>query len=178
MATASPVPISINEYLHTRYEPDRDYVDGLVEARNVGAPDHARFQSALAGFINRRREWGVRAEIEVRMQTSASHVRVADVAVLSADQQDERDQQVLEKPPVAVVEILSPEDRVPRHTERVEDYRRMGIKSIWIIDPAARKGFDCSSGEWTETEHFAVPESPIRIDLPEFFAEAGQNAAR
>lgn len=166
MAAATPLPISMSEYLRTSYEPDCDYVDGLVEARNVGAPDHSKMQNALVAYCNSR-NWGVRAEPEVRIQTSASHVRVADVAVMSEDSSGDK---VLESPPVAVIEVLSPDDRIPRHTERIEDYRRMGIKSIWVVDPAARKGFDCSSGSWVETEHFAAPDSPVHIDLPAFFA--------
>lgn len=163
----------MSEYLHHKYEPDCDYVDGIVETRNVGAADHSKIQNALVAYCNSR-NWGVRAESEVRIQTSASHVRVADVAVIAEDAaQDE----VVDSPPVAVIEVLSPEGRIPRHTERIEDYRRMGIKSIWVVDPAARKGFDCSSGSWVETEHFAAPESPVHIDLPEFFAAVGAGRA-
>lgn len=162
----------MNEYLRSSYEPDRDYVDGIVEARNVGAPDHLKVQQALVTYINSQ-TWGVRAKPEVRIQTSASHVRVADVAVLSEEPKD-----VVEDPPVAVIEILSPEDRIPRHTERVEDYRRMGIKSIWIVDQAARKGFDCGSGAWVETEKFAAPDSPVHIDLRAFFAAMDKDGAR
>jgi len=39
MAAASAVPVpyvSVEEYLHTVYEPDMDYVDGVLEDRNVG----------------------------------------------------------------------------------------------------------------------------------------------
>lgn len=173
MATASPLPISMNEYLHTSYQPDCDYVDGIVEARNVGAPEHSRTQHELVAYCNSR-NWGVRAVPEVRIQTSASHVRVADVALISGD--GSRDE-VVETPPVAVIEVLSPED-MPHQSERIEDYRRMGIKCIWVIDPSARKGFDCSSDSWVETEHFAAPESPVRIDLPAFFAAVDSGRAR
>lgn len=163
----------MSEYLHAKYQPDCDYVDGIVESRSVGAADHSRVQNALVAYCNSR-SWGVHAEAEVRIQTSASHVRVADVAVIAEDAG--RDE-VIDSPPVAVIEVLSPEDRIPRHTERIEDYRRMGIKSIWVVDPGARKGFDCSSGSWVETEHFAAPESPVHIDLPEFFAAIGAGRA-
>lgn len=163
----------MSEYLHSSYQPDCDYVDGIVEARNVGAADHSKIQNALIAYCNSR-NWGVHAEPEVRIQTSASHVRVADVAVIAED--TARDE-AIDSPPVAVIEVLSPEDRNPRHTERIEDYRRMGIKSIWVVDPAARKGFDCSSGSWVETEHFAAPEGPVHIDLPAFFAAVGAGRA-
>jgi Uma2 family endonuclease len=171
-----PPPIALSEYLHTRFEPDCDYVDGILEKRSVGGPDHAAAQRALLAWISQRaREWGVRAEPEVRVQTSASHVRVADVALI-ADEEAGGD--VIEKPPVAVIEILSPEDNVSRATERLDDYLRMGVKSIWVIDPAARKGFDASGEQWVETERFTAPESPIAVDPAAIFAEMDQGRAR
>ncbi len=48
MATTAVVPfVTVDEYLHTSYEPDMDYVDGHIEDRNVGEFDHARIQRAL-----------------------------------------------------------------------------------------------------------------------------------
>lgn len=174
MATSIPLPISISEYLHTSYQPDRDYVDGIVEARNVGGREHEAAQRALVRWIGRRAgEWGIRALPGVRVQTSASHVRVADLALIS---DSEGDGDAVETPPVAVIEILCSEDDAQRYTERLDDYRRMGVKSVWVVDPAARKGFDASAeGEWVETEHFTAPESPIAIDLAAIFAEMGKD---
>jgi hypothetical protein len=47
MAAATQLPISVSEYLHTSYRPDCDYVDGVVEERNLGELDHAALQGAL-----------------------------------------------------------------------------------------------------------------------------------
>lgn len=168
MSTAIPTPISISEYLHTSFQPDCDYVDGLVRQRNPGGRDHAQTQRGLVTYIGgRRQDWSVEAIPEVRIQTSASHVRVADVAVVSTDETQE---QVIQNPPVAVIEILAPEDETAIYSQRLEDYRRMGIRNIWVVDPAVRKGFDCATEEWTETQSFAAPDTPIRIDLATLFA--------
>lgn len=168
MSSATPLPISMSEYLRSSYEPDCDYVDGIVAQRNAGSPEQVSVERALMQQIEQRSEqWGIRAVCDRRIQTSASHVRVADIALLMPEDAEEK---VVDSPPVAVIEILSREDGVPRHTERLEDFRRMGVKSLWAVDPAVRKGFDTSSGEWQETGTFAVPESPIRIDLAEAFA--------
>jgi Uma2 family endonuclease len=37
--------------------------------------------------------------------------------------------------PVAVFEVLSREDTIPRMKRKLEDYRAMGIAQIWVIDP-------------------------------------------
>lgn len=175
MAASIPLPISISEYLHTSYQPDRDYVDGIVEARNVDGLEHEVARKALIRWIGRRAEqWGIRLLPEARVQTSASHVRVADLALVS---DSEEDGDAVETPPVAVIEILCSEDDVERYTERLDDYRRMGVKSVWVVDPAVRKGFDASApeGGWVETERFTAPESPIAIDLPAIFAEMDED---
>lgn len=176
MSTASPLPISVSEYLHTSYRPDCDYVDGTIEERNLGELDHAELQGAFLDYLKQhRREWGIRAVPEIRMRTSATRVRIADVAVISVDAPRE---QVIQTAPVAVIEILSPEDRIPRYAQRLEDYRRMGVKSIWVVDPATRKGFDCSNGEWIETARFVVPGCAIEIDLAAVFASIDEDWAR
>lgn len=176
MATATPLPISVREYLHTSYQPDCDFVDGHIEERNLGELDHAELQSALLVYLERyKRDWGIRAVTEIRIRTSATRVRIADVAVLSVSAPRE---QVIQTPPVAVIEILSPEDRPPRYGERINDYRRMGIKGVWVIDPATRKGFDCTAGDWVEVSLFAVPGSAISIDLAALFAAIDEDHAR
>ena len=36
MSAATPLPLSIEDYLHTSYSPDCDYVDGELQERNLG----------------------------------------------------------------------------------------------------------------------------------------------
>jgi hypothetical protein len=57
--------VSIDEYLHTIYEPDCDYVDGELEDRNVGEKDHSKMQAAfLVYFHQRRKQWGIYVAIQ------------------------------------------------------------------------------------------------------------------
>ena len=44
-------------------------------------------------------------------------------------------EQIITHPPLAVFEVLSPEDRLQRMKRKLEDYRAMGIPEIWVIDP-------------------------------------------
>ena len=43
---ATTAQISLETYLTTSYEPDADYVDGVLEDRNVGEYDHNMVQRA------------------------------------------------------------------------------------------------------------------------------------
>lgn len=160
--------ITLETYLKTSYHPDCDFVDGEIEGRNLGEFDHAQLQMAIAAwFYARRREWNVHVLPEQRVRVSATRVRIPDVCLVSRDLSTE---QVITKPPVAIVEILSPEDRVRRYNDRLEDYHAMGVRNIWVIDPATQKGFDWVSG-WHERERFEAVGTAIYLDLPELFAE-------
>ena len=168
MATAIK-PTTVDEYLHTSYEPDCDYVDGEIQERNLGELAHGQLQLLLGQwFLNHAKEWNITVSSELRIRVAPTKVRIADVALLSRDQPIE---QVPTHPPLAVIEILSPEDRVSRYEQRIDDYRNMGIRHIWIIDPQTRRGYDCSSGSWIEAKSFAIENSPIRVDLATIFAE-------
>lgn len=174
MATATPLPISVSEYLHTSYRPDCDYVDGVIEERNVGEIPHAELQRWFIRWLAAYElDWKVIVYPEVRVQISGNRFRVADICILSRQARDSR---IVQTPPVAVIEILSPEDRVPRYAERLEDYRRMGVANVWVVDPATRKGFNCSNGEWVETGVFDA--GPIHIDLAAIFAAIDEDRAR
>ena len=63
--------VSIDEYLTTIYRPDCDYVDGMIEERNLGENDHANLQTILAIYLGeRRKEWGIYVVVEQRVQVS------------------------------------------------------------------------------------------------------------
>ena len=50
--------VSVEEYLHSAYEPDRELVDGRLEERNVGEFDHGYLQILLGTlFPNNRQAW-------------------------------------------------------------------------------------------------------------------------
>ena len=165
---ALPSLIPVEEYLRTTSDPDCEYVDGVIEERNLGELDHAAVQRALLKwFIEHERDLRLIAYPELRIQASPTRFRVADVCVLSASAPRE---QVIQTPPVAIIEILSPEDRVSRYLTRLEDYRRMGVRNVWVVDPAERKGFDFSSGSWIETASFADAATGLRLDLAALFA--------
>jgi Uma2 family endonuclease len=44
-------------------------------------------------------------------------------------------EQIITHPPLAVFEVLSPEDSLQRLKPQAGDYRTMGIAEIWVIDP-------------------------------------------
>jgi len=165
---ASTTLVSVSEYLRSSYRPDCDFVDGKLEERNVGEHDHAALQAALIlWFGQHQEEWNIEVLPEQRIQISPTRFRVPDICLVSLDQPVE---QILTKPPLACIEILSPEDTLRRMQDRIDDYRKFGVSSIWILDPATQRGYDCQSSGWLEATEFAVSNTPIRLVLSQIFA--------
>jgi hypothetical protein len=60
MATTTQ-PVTIDEYLHTAYHPDCDYIDGELQERNLGELDHGEVQGALVEWFRKHgKEWNIR----------------------------------------------------------------------------------------------------------------------
>jgi Uma2 family endonuclease len=164
MATALHIPL--NEYLGISYRPDREYVDGEIRERNVGKWEHARLQWLLAlWFGSHEKQWGITGSTEQRVRVSESRVRIPDLVVLTAGAQPD----VLTEPPLLVIEILSPEDSYSDTQDRAQDYRAMGVETVWIIDPKTRSGRMCSGTEWVEASRLEVKGTPLYVNLPEIF---------
>ena len=79
----------------------------------------------------------------IESHVAETRYRVPDVVVFSRDNPIE---QILTTAPIAVFEILSPEDRMPRMLEKLRDYARMEIQTIRVIDPATKVVYAFTEG--------------------------------
>jgi Uma2 family endonuclease len=161
--------LTVKEYLASSFEVDCDYVDGRIEERNLGEFDHARIQSLFDRWFGDHEEgWDVVAVVEQRVQVSATRFRVPDLCVMRREAPVE---QIVHTAPLICIEILSPEDTLSRFGVKVDDYLRMGVEHVWVIDPASRTGWECTDGAWTRPVdgRFSVPGTEIFVSLPEMF---------
>jgi len=164
MATGALV--SVEEYLSTSYDPDCDYVDGVVEERNLGEFDHARLQGAVfAWFYNRRKQLEITVVPEQRMQVGPTRYRVPDVCVTLGHPGE----QVFTKPPFICIEILSPEDRLSCMQQRVTDYLTMGVPYVWVLDPQTRIAWRWTSEGMHQVAELRTENPTIIVPLPELF---------
>jgi Uma2 family endonuclease len=160
MATTAFVPI--DEYLRSDYEPDAEYVDGEIEERPMGQFDHASWQQAIQlWFSARKREWNIRVLAEYRVKVAPARYRVPDVTVFDRARPIE---QILTYPPIAVFEVLSPEDRMPRMLKKLKDYQTMGVQTIVVINPETDTIYRYRDGVLTPEEEPACPGSACLLD--------------
>jgi Uma2 family endonuclease len=167
MGTATS--ISVEEYLHTSYEPDCEYIDGQLIERNVGEIDHGGLQVILCWWLKSRAEQlGIYAFSDARVQVSPTRFRVPDVVVATRRPRG----RIFREPPFLCIEILSPEDRVSRTEEKIGDYLRFGVAHVWLIDPRTKRAWAYTHEGRQEAVSILTTSEP-RIELPiaELFAE-------
>lgn len=154
MAATTLIPLEV--YMRTSYRPDVDYVDGVIEERNLGQNDHSAWQDAISAWFRlQAKAGGVRVRPELRIKVSGSRVRIPDVALLDRTREQEP---VPTHPPIAVFEVVSPDDTLAKLAIRCADYERMGIQTIVVLDP--------DGPHWRFVNGNYAPLVPQAFDIP------------
>jgi Uma2 family endonuclease len=130
--------VSVEEYLNTTYRPDRDYVGGELIERTVGERDHSRLQALLTGILlAHEAQWQTETLPEQRVQVTRNRFRVPDLCLIRKGTEE----QIITRPPVLCIEVLSKDDTVRALEERIHDYLQFGVPTVWLIDPKTRLAF-------------------------------------
>jgi Uma2 family endonuclease len=162
---ATQTLISVDEYLHTVYEHDCEYVRGEVVERGMPTENHSRTQTAFIGVTwPMRLTHNLHARAELRNRVEPDLFRIPDVAYYIG----RPNKQVPDSPPLVAIEVKSPDDRRSRLLEKLAEYRAWGVKHIWFADPEERKFF-VYDGELREVDEYAIPEIGLRLTREQIF---------
>lgn len=161
--------ISIDEYLASAYEPDRDYVDGQLEERNVGEWNHAKTQLKIGAYLLAHYgASGIEVATELRVRVQQDRVRIPDVCVFL----ENPGERVPTKPPFVCIEVISPEDRMSRLETRISDYLNMGVAYVWVVDPETRQAYTATAAEGLceiKDGVLRTADPPIELPLSKVF---------
>ena len=164
MATTHTL-VSEEEYLHTSYEPDCEYVDGELVERNVGTLSHSDLQVLLAAyFFRRRKRWNIHVGTDVRTRLRPGRYALPDVIIISGPRPTE---EVLTTPPLIWIEILSPDDRPIRVSRKIREILEFGVPYVWIIDPETLESeLHTPHGSTILADGILrIPNTPIEVPL-------------
>ena len=125
--------ISVEEYLNTSYDPDVEYVDGVLVERKVGDWLHSLIQRNVIVACTVKYP-DIFALPDLMSMMRETRYRLPDVCVLL---QPPKTKYLLEAAFLAI-EILSEDDRMTRIMEKLEEYEQKGVPNIWLIDPRLR----------------------------------------
>jgi len=121
--------------------------------------------------------WGVFGLTEQRVQIKPRKFFVPDVCVLRLGAATD---DILTQPPLIVIEILSPEDTLPRAAKKAAEYRNFGVEHLWVIDPRARVAYRGTAQglERIQSGELTIEGTPILVNTAELFAKLDRIRAR
>jgi Uma2 family endonuclease len=124
--------MTVEEYLRTSFEGDREFLDGEVVERFHGDFPHALAHGELIFLLhNLGMDRGLQVLASIRTRISPTRYRVPDIGVwLPGNIGND----IPTVSPFLIVEILSPDDRFIRMKIKVEEYLNIGVKWIWLVD--------------------------------------------
>ena len=156
----------LEEYLHTSFELDCEYVDGAIVER--GSPDvsHSKAQGHVAGiFWDLAKTKLFHGYVSLRSRVRPSRVRIPDVSIYAGTEPTE---DIPSTPPLVAVEILS-DDYHSNLMQKLEEYGAWGVRYIWLVNPRGRKLHTYADRSLTEVATLEIPEYDVRITPAEIF---------
>lgn len=171
MAVAAMV--TLEEYLSTSYDPDREYVDGRLIERNVGTNKHSFLQLHIAMALQAQ---GLRTYVELRFQVRGNRYRIPDVLALAPGRKLR--ETWLRETPWIVVEIVSPDDRMGDVRTKLQDYFDAAVPNIWVVDPQTRTfTVHEPSRESTVSDRVETVDGTVSIDVADLFRRLDEDEA-
>jgi Uma2 family endonuclease len=165
--------VSVEEYLHSVYEPDAEYVEGRILHRSVPEKPHSKMQSYLDRTlydVAHPLGYEVWVEQRLRTQPDPAHYRVPDICLTLGEPAED----IFTKPPFLCVEILSPDDAAIEVRTKVEEYLVFGVVYVWVIDPSARRGEIYTSRDIQRVEDGVFRAGEIKVDIRQAEMCSGQ----
>jgi Uma2 family endonuclease len=158
--------VSAEQYLHSSFEHDAEFVEGRLVQRPIPTWEHAAMQGFLIEelrVIGRR--LGLFAVPEQHVQIRPDRFRVPDVCVVTDKPEGEPGHRIVTRPPYLCVEILSPEDTAVETMDKVREYLNFGVAWVWVIDPVSLTGQVHSRTGVVNIEDRIFPTDRFSIDL-------------
>lgn len=120
----------------------RELVEGEIVEMPPISGGHGRTEYLVAKVLDREGEQKklgsvLVGEVGILVRRDPDTVRGADVAFVTGEL-EESPEGYLIRPPALVVEVLSRNDRATEVAAKVEEYLRIGVRVVWVVDPANR----------------------------------------
>jgi Uma2 family endonuclease len=151
--------ISVDDYLAASYtDGDREYLDGVVVERSGGTPGHSALQKILVVYLTGfEKSFQVAVRPECRARIAETRYRVPDVLLMERPFR-QTDRVVLD-PPLLIVEISSPEDKLIETLRRFREYENLGVRHIVQMDPEDRTTYMFIRGDLVQRDDLAQIET-------------------
>lgn len=159
---------TLAEYLNTSYDPDVEFVEGVLVERHIGEWAHSLMQSNVL-FALRRKYPNLKVVAGLRSGITGTRYRLPDVSVLLAAPKTD----YLLDAAFVVVEVMSKRDVMGAVIEKLKEYAGKGVPNIWLIDPRLRLMWTYRPPALIEIdgESITSADGSVELSRAEIFAE-------
>jgi Uma2 family endonuclease len=153
---------TVDQYVNAHFDqPEPEFVHGELIQRSMPTAIHAW----LAHLLSMRLHAAGFCLVTVRLRIAEDVIRIPDLAVFREFPRD----RAPARPPLIVVEIVSPDDRHGELLRKLSEYCEWGVAHIWVVEPELEKLFVYDSRGLWEVKQFE--SANLRIAAEELFAE-------
>ena len=157
---ASKVLITPEQYLATHFEREPEFVHGELVEKSLPKNTHSKTQQRLCVLFDRVGE----CRPELRMKLAEDLFRIPDFALFEQDPDE-----LPESPPLLIVEIASPDDRLRDVEQKLEEYRAWGVAHVWFVEPELKKLYTYDRGLMNVAQ-LELPQFGLTVTVADLFA--------
>jgi Uma2 family endonuclease len=103
--------------------------------------------------------------VEVRLRLAVDLYRIPDISMWEGAEPEK----LPSSPPLLVVEVVSPDDRVNDLLQKLEEYRVWGVRHIWLVEPELKQIHVYENGSLTRVARFELPRFGLAVTAGELF---------
>ncbi len=127
-----------------------EIIDGEIVEMTPTGFEHGDLEGKFFIFLyNKLKNKGFASVGEVGILISKKPLRIrgADIVYISKKKVKEKPKGILEVAPDLIIEIISPNNTVSEISEKIEDYFKIDVPKVILIEPTTQKVFVYQNGE-------------------------------
>jgi Uma2 family endonuclease len=166
MATKAFI-VTPEQYLATQFQREPELVRGEIAERPLPTFQHGNLQLRMGSrLMALQQSYAVFTGVEVRVRIASDLYRIPDISMWEGAAPEA----VPSSPPLLVVEISSPDDRLDAMLQKLEEYRIWGVQHIWLIEPELKRIHVYDHGSLRDVSRLELPQFGFAITSQEIFS--------
>ncbi len=158
--------ITPEQYLATHFEREPELVHGELVERPLPNFPHGNLQLRLGSrLMALHPSYPVFTGVEVRLRMAADLYRIPDISMWEGAEPEK----LPSSPPLLVVEVVSPDDRVNDLLQKLEEYRVWGVRHIWLAEPELKQIHVYENGSLNRVARFELPQFGFAVTAEDLF---------
>jgi Uma2 family endonuclease len=124
--------------------PSCELISGVIVTMSPTGDDHGAYElnvgAEVRDYVKSKQLGKVRVgKVGMYVQRNPDTIRAADVVFISNERYAQKTKSTfLEIAPDLVAEIMSPNDSFSEVKQKLRDYFSIGVRLVWVLDPAAQ----------------------------------------